>query len=286
VEVPGSITMTGNATTVATIKHTIYCRDICNILQGYYLDRETNTLIPNLVFLDQNGQILFETNEVGLKGEKLDPARQLAIVWGDSVIFALGQGWVHLLNSYNTKFQFLNGGIEGINFKDILKRAVEMNEKLGNVALNVVFPGWHDHGHNAGLREALLSSLPKMRNPVLANMPTALNERIINEDISPYFSPTSSIAFEDGFNFYGSYEYSIHLQKEIYEFLIERNTIIKDVAIELNLPFIDVFTAFESSSLPDFTQYFFDVMHPRIGAFPKFATTVYQGIKHLVETPC
>src|SRR3954465_11353684 len=45
-----------------------------------YWDRETAGMRPNLVFVDQTGAVVFESNEVGLKGDPLDPQRKLAIV--------------------------------------------------------------------------------------------------------------------------------------------------------------------------------------------------------------
>jgi hypothetical protein len=52
-------------------------------------DESTRTLRPNLVLVDRQGSVVFEINELGLKGAARDPSRKLAVVWGDSVVFAL-----------------------------------------------------------------------------------------------------------------------------------------------------------------------------------------------------
>src|SRR5260370_40869215 len=67
-------------------------------LQELYLDSEANWLRPNLTFIAQDGSIYFEINEIGLKGEAVDPSRRQAVVWGDSVGFGVGWGWPRLLD--------------------------------------------------------------------------------------------------------------------------------------------------------------------------------------------
>src|SRR6266851_4525135 len=88
-----------------------------------YYDKETEALRPQLVFVDADGSIVFEINEVGLKGDALDDRRKLAVVWGDSVVFGAGRGWPCLLDSLAPGYQFLNGGIEGDSYTNILRRA-------------------------------------------------------------------------------------------------------------------------------------------------------------------
>src|SRR5438270_12761250 len=45
-------------------------------------DETTRTLRPNMVLVDRRGAVVFEINELGLKGAARDPARKLAVIWG------------------------------------------------------------------------------------------------------------------------------------------------------------------------------------------------------------
>src|ERR1043166_3692205 len=62
-----------------------------DVFKALYYDRERTALRANLTFIDFNGQIVFETNEAGLKGDPVDSSRKLAVVWGDSVVFGSGR---------------------------------------------------------------------------------------------------------------------------------------------------------------------------------------------------
>src|SRR5690349_576813 len=104
--------------------------DTSGMMQQLYLDRDANCLKPNLTFVSTDGRVIFEINEIGLKGEPVDPTRQLAVVWGDSVVFGKRLGWPHLLDSMMPGYQFLNGGMEGAHYYNILDRAVQFNERL------------------------------------------------------------------------------------------------------------------------------------------------------------
>src|SRR5205085_747304 len=110
--------------------------------KALYHDPERAGLRPNLVFVAPDGSIVFETNELGLKGDPLDPRRKLAVVWGDSVVFSAGRGWPCLLDRLAPGYQFLNGGIEGDTYSEILRRARDFNYRHP-VVLNLVMLGWH-----------------------------------------------------------------------------------------------------------------------------------------------
>ena len=100
-----------------------------DVLKARYYDREQAALRPNLTFIDATGSIVFETNEIGLKGHPRDPERKLAVVWGDSVVFGSGWGWPCLLDELAPGWQFLNGGLDGDPYSNILRRAVEFNTR-------------------------------------------------------------------------------------------------------------------------------------------------------------
>jgi hypothetical protein len=111
-------------------------------LKALYFDWQTQLARPNLVFIDGEGTVVFETNEIGLKGEPVDERRKLVVVWGDSIVFGAWRGWASLLDTYAPGYQFLNGGIEGDPYDNILRRARRLNRERP-VVLNVVMPGWH-----------------------------------------------------------------------------------------------------------------------------------------------
>src|SRR5207245_2472224 len=110
--------------------------------KAVFYDPERGALRPNQVFVDPDGGVVFETNEVGLKGDPLDPARKLGVVWGDSVVFAAGRGWACHIDRLAPGWQFLNGGIEGDLYTNILRRAAALN-RTHPVHLNLVMLGWH-----------------------------------------------------------------------------------------------------------------------------------------------
>ena len=56
-------------------------------------DEATQSLRPNMVLVDRQGAVVFEINELGLKGAARDPSRKLAVVWGDSVVFGVRWSW-------------------------------------------------------------------------------------------------------------------------------------------------------------------------------------------------
>ena len=113
-----------------------------DVFKALYYDREQAALRPNLTFIDLNGQIVFETNEVGLKGDPIDASRKLAVVWGDSVVFGSGRSWPWLLDPLAPGWQFLNGGLDGDPYSNIFRRAAEFNGRHP-VALNLLMLGWH-----------------------------------------------------------------------------------------------------------------------------------------------
>ena len=91
-------------------------------------DDTRQTLRPNMVLVDRHGAVVFEINELGLKGTARDPARKLAVVWGDSVVFGIGWSWPCLIDELAPAYQFLNGGIEADPYHNILRRAEAFNE--------------------------------------------------------------------------------------------------------------------------------------------------------------
>jgi lysophospholipase L1-like esterase len=247
----------------------------CKLL---YYDNETRALRPQLAFVDAAGSIVFETNEIGLKGDALDCNRKLAVVWGDSVVFGVGRGWPRLIDNLAPGYQFLNGGIEGDFYANILRRASELNQRR-SVALNLVMLGWHPLPNNQGLRSALTAFLQETDNTVILTIPTALNTRLADQDLSRFFSDGGD---SGAFSFSGNLRYSLDLQREAFDYIVERNRIARDCARQTGIPLIDLFAEFDTEPVDDFRQDFLDIMHLRPEAYPKVARVVYRGIKELL----
>ena len=260
-------------------------------LQQLYYDGEKKRLRPNTALVREDGTVLFEINEVGLKGDPIDPSRKLAVVWGDSVVFAIGQGWPALLNGLAPGYQFLNGGIEGDEYPNILQRAVALNRDA-DVSLNIIFPGWHPldwrtsrfrrwlrpQNYNRLLARDLSNALSVLPNPVLMTIPTALNPRLLKQDMSGCFAPGNA---DEAFLFCGPLEYSRYIARDIFRHIVERNNIIREVAARLQLPLVDLYAALDTEGSSDFRRDFFDVQHPRPSAYPHIAEVVYRGISQI-----
>jgi hypothetical protein len=244
-----------------------------------YYDKDTAALRPQLVFVRSDGSIVFEINELGLKGEAVDESRKLAVVWGDSVVFGAGWSWPCLIDSLAPRYQFLNGGIEGDSFMNILRRASELNRQR-EVALNLVMLGWHPVPDNRNVRSAVTSFLERTPKTVLLTMPTALNRRIAHQDLSDYFTCDGT---PNPFAFCGNLSYSRKLQLTAFDHILERNQILRDLARQMRVSLVDIFAEFETDGVDDFRREFSDMIHLRPSAYPKIARIVYQGIKDLLE---
>jgi lysophospholipase L1-like esterase len=258
--------------------HLMLDHHACKLL---YYDNESRALRPQLVFVDVAGSIVFETNEIGLKGDAPDGDRKLAVVWGDSVVFGVGWGWPRLIDNLAPGYQFLNGGIEGDSYANILRRAGELNRRR-SVALNLIMLGWHPLPDNRNLRSALTAFLQETENTVILTVPTALNRRLADQDLSPYFSDSGE---GEAFSFSGNLRYSLDLQRTAFDYLVERNQIARDCARRAGTPLVDLFAAFDTELVDDFREDFLDIMHLRPSAYPKIAAAVYQGIKDLLAPP-
>ena len=248
----------------------------CKLL---YYDKETEAMRPRLVFVGADGSIHFEINEVGLKGDALDDTRKLVVVWGDSVVFSAGRGWPCLLDSLAPGYQFLNGGIEGDPYTNILRRASEFNQQRA-VELNLLMLGWHPMPDNRHVRSALTGFIEKTPNTVLFTMPTALNRRIADQDLSSYLTSRDA---DDAFTFCGDLPYSRKNQYDGFKYIIERNKIIRETASRMNIRLIDLFTEFDTEKLDDFRQDFNDMIHLRASVHPKIVRVVYEGIEDLLQ---
>jgi hypothetical protein len=282
-------------------------------------DEATQSLRPNMVLVDRQGAVVFEINELGLKGAARDPSRKLAVVWGDSVVFGVRWSWPCLIDDFAPGWQFLNGGIEGDPYTNVLRRAAAFN-RAHSVALNVLMPGWHPwrlpadlagrhtslggrlnrigrvlswrHGSKTAtaqemdpppvhrrLRADLLEFLDGTPNTVLVTMPTALNRNIVERDLSPYFTAGGR---DTAFYFAGDLPYSVAAQRHMFAHITERNAILREAARDSGARLLDLAAAFDTEALADFREDFFDMLHLRPRAYPKAAAAVYDGIRDLL----
>jgi hypothetical protein len=249
--------------------------------QSLYLDRESMTLIPNLVFIDERGGFLFETNSLGLRGREPEPDEPIAVAWGDSTVFCLStSGWPEQINDDGVNCLFLNGGIEGANYREVLKRALEFNSRK-NVALNIVLPGWLPFPDNAQFGADLAHALTRLQNPVIVTQPTALNAQIAGTDISASFAVTRDE--KTMFRFWSQLPYSVEDASAYFSFICRRNAIATEVAHAAGVPVIDLFAHLDTTGLSDFREYFFDITHPRSIAYPKIAKFIRDAVRPLLR---
>ena len=269
--------------------------------KAVYWDRERSAMRPNLVFVHPDGSIAFETNEVGLKGDPIDPVRKLVVVWGDSVVFGGERSWPCLLDALAPGYQFLNGGLDGDPFANILRRAREFNLRQ-HITLNLVMLGWHPfvpsrirlrrrwfglhrkpesvpHRGNEHLRAELTQFLEAVPNTVVLTVPTALNWRIVDRDISSLFVDGPE---DVRFSFLPKIPYQMAGQRQGLEHITERNAVAREVCARLGVPVVDLYAAFDTENAADFRAHFIDLIHFRPTSYPLVARAVHDAIKDLL----
>lgn len=264
------------------------------LFKAMYFDRERLRLRPNLTVVDADGATIFETNEAGLKGDPLDPSRKLVVAWGDSVAFGARRGWACLLDRLAPGYQFLNGGLGGDPYANILRRAAEFNRQH-EVALNLLMLGWHVFipedvlspeagapagGWNGSLRRDLDRFLAEHPNTVVLTMPTALNPRILDRDLSGDLTAGDDAT---GFDFLGEAPCRVAWQRQAFGHIVERNAIARKACAARGIRVVDLFAHFDTSQAADYREHFRDILHLRACAYPKLAQIVYDGIKDLLE---
>jgi lysophospholipase L1-like esterase len=251
------------------------------LVKAMYYDRSTQWLYPDFCMVDPDGNVLWQTNALRLRGPDVEPGAEIGIVWGDSVVFCTyRRGWPEMLNDYSKSCTFLNGGIEGIDYVGILTRAIDFNARH-RVAANIIMPGWHPIGDNASFGADLEGALKQIPRAVLVTMPTSLNEDIANVDIGSQFNLDGGD--DVGFHFYGSETYSLELQRQLVAHIRSRNAITTAVAQRTGTPLVDLFSALDSRGLTDFREDFFDISHPRPAAYPKIASKVWEVVGPILD---
>jgi hypothetical protein len=309
-----SSAVTGSAKTVHLIPEDAAIKRLC-------FDETTQSLRPNMVLVDRQGAVVFEINELGLKGAARDPSRKLAVVWGDSVVFGVRWSWPCLIDGLAPGWQFLNGGIEGDPYRNILRRAAEFS-RTHEVALNLVMLGWHPwhlptalaapSRDTAGALRRIRRILRRAERASLAarselEVQTEPVKKQLRADLLAFLesTPNSVLAtmptalnptivdrdlsahFRRGdrdtvFSFAGDLPYSVEAQRRMFEHISERNAIVRAVARESGLRLVDLAAAFGTEGRADFREDFHDMLHMRPRAYPKAAGAVFAGIKDLL----
>lgn len=255
--------------------------------QAFYMKPRRAGLIPSRRFMVPNtsaipaaegvARIYFETNSLGLKGREPETNFRQAVVWGDSVIFGIGAGWISELDSMMHGWQFHNGGIEGDPVINILDRAAGLQERL-RPDLNVLFPGWHPSAGsvpvNDGFEAALEEGIRRLRSVVLVTLPTSLNSQVVSQNISPFLGDTAYGPFA----LWGALAPTVTNATELYHRITERNAMIRSVAKRLGIPIFDWFAAMPSEARPDFREEFMDAGHPRPSAYPRIIEMWAKGL--------
>jgi hypothetical protein len=129
------------------------------------------------------------------------------------------------------------------------------------------------------LRTDLVEFLQRMPKTVLVTMPTALNRKIVDRDLSAYFTQGDR---DTVFTFAGDLAYSVDAQRHMLAHITERNAVMREVAQAGGVRLVDLAAAFDTAAAADFREDFHDMLHLRPRAYPKAAAIVFHGIKDLL----
>ena len=88
------------------------------------------------------------------------------------------------------------------------------------------------HSGNEDVRVELTRFLQRVPNTVVLTMPTPLNRRIVDQDLSPYLVEGD---YENGFRFLGKLPYQKDGQRWAFEHIAERNAITREVCASLGV---------------------------------------------------
>jgi hypothetical protein len=144
---------------------------------------------------------------------------------------------------------------------------------------------------NETLEADLTRFLQAVPNTVVLTVPTALNQRIASLDLSPYLVAGDE---QIGFRFLGNKPHHIEqaaaqsaaagqsVQRQAFEYILERNAIARRVCTRLAVRKIDLFTNFDTEESADFREHFLDLIHFRPSSYPLVARIVHDGIADLL----
>ncbi len=250
------------------------------IFQSTYIDFSTRNIKPNIVLLKQpDMEVYFETNSYGLKGPEVDTNKKLIVIWGDSVVFGLGKGWVEEVNKYFSDYQILNGGYEGADLELIEKRVVDLNKKI-KIDYNIIFPGWHSRQRPAVMNLVINNLITEIPGIVLCTVPLSVNIKRARTNLKPYFNTSGNP--EERFVFWSQINYTIRNALLVVSELERQNKFVSFLAKDLNIPVIDFYRFFYTEDINKAKEYFFDIGHFRPSVYPFVAEFFAKELKNII----
>lgn len=254
--------------------------------QSAYLTNSGTEVKRNLKILKLNtGEVYFETNSDGFKGPELDRSKNLVAVWGDSVIFGLGKGWINDLNGYFENFHFANGGIEGVSFRTILRRIADYNKRI-SFDHNIIFPGWHSLKEPRLIRQGLIALAHEIPGCIFCTVPISFDENVIAEGLDKYFFGNLNFMTaqeeESVYGFWGSLPYSIKNANKLLLRVNKMNRIIRKTAKQYNIQLIDLADEYKANHKEDFRKNFIDAGHFRPSAYSNIVKFLVKELKKIL----
>lgn len=256
--------------------------------KSYYWDPVAMETACNLRVCYNEATLAFRMNDLGFRStQDRDEGRPLTVVWGDSVVFGQGERtWVDMLEKFRPGVQFLNGGVEGLRFPEILDLAEKRNAEF-QIDYNIMMPGWHGwDGREADLR--LWERVAQLPGPAFMTVPSLLNEMTIKEDWDEYIWEKNGGKWKrpqhggmEGSlrRFWGKDDFRAtsagHLDK-----ILHRNYTCRTAARQMSIPLCDMWMAMAVSTLAQGVPYFQDMGHPEPDAYPWMAEIVWRSLKH------
>ena len=154
-----------------------------------------------------------------------------------------------------------------------------MNQKL-ELDFNIFFPGWHSFRFPK-FESMLRSLVPRLPGLVLCTVPTSLTEKIVNADLSQYFTggpPDANVSY----GYWGNLKYSVNSAKKLLADLQRQNEIARKVAKESKIPLLDFYNRFNACDFPNFRVDFFDAGHPRPKSYAKWHEFIGEELKNVL----
>lgn len=261
--------------------------------KSFYWDPVAMETARNVRVCYKDAMTYFRMNNLGFRSiQNRDESRPLAVVWGDSVVFGQGQRtWVDMLEKFCPSVQFFNGGVEGIEFGELVDLMERRNAEV-EIDHNITMPGWHGwHGSHHDI--ALWARVMELPGPMVVTMPSLLNELTIQEDWLPYIVASAGGSWKRPGNaglhgclrrFWGNDLFhttaATHLDK-----ILHRNATCRRIAEGYAVPLCDMWNGMTVNKLAQGVPYFQDMGHPEPDAYPWMAEIMWRSIKHeLLDT--
>ena len=106
--------------------------------------------------------------------------------------------------------------------------------------------------------------------------------RLVQNDREATCDRAEVLPGDDKVTLAGNVTYSMQLQRDAFDFIVERNAVAREVAAELGIRVVDLAAAFDTTGKADFREHFWDIMHFRVASYPAVAAVVHAGIADLL----